>query len=103
MNNLSKSFNNTILLARDKPILRMVEWIRTYLMRRFANLREKVSKYPGDFMPKSRNRLNREIDRNENWIVVWAGGDKFEVTQGFAMEKFVVDLKQLYVHAGFGS
>jgi len=95
MNNLSESFNSTILLARDKPILTMMEWIRTYLMSRFANLREKVSKYQGDVMPKPRNRLNREIERSGNWMVVWAGGDKFEVTQGFTMEKFVVDLKQL--------
>jgi len=46
-------------------------------------------------MPKPRNRLNREIERSENWMAVWAGGDKFEVTQGFTMENFVVDLKQL--------
>jgi len=56
MNNLSESFNITILLARDKPILTMNEWIRTYLMSRFANLREKVSKY------KVMSCLNREID-----------------------------------------
>ncbi|XP_057452742.1 uncharacterized protein LOC130744588 [Lotus japonicus] len=34
MNNLSESFNSTILLARDKPILTMMDWIRTYLMGR---------------------------------------------------------------------
>lgn len=28
MNNISEAFNATILLARDKPILTMVEWIR---------------------------------------------------------------------------
>jgi len=32
MNNLPESFNNIILLARDKPILTMMKWIRTYLM-----------------------------------------------------------------------
>jgi hypothetical protein len=34
MNNLSKSFNATILSARDKPILTLAEWIRNYLMNR---------------------------------------------------------------------
>jgi len=37
MNNLSKSFNSTILLARDKPIISMMEWIRSYIMSRFCN------------------------------------------------------------------
>lgn len=32
MNNLSDSFNATIFLQRDKPILTMFEWIRNYLM-----------------------------------------------------------------------
>jgi len=44
MNNLFKSFNNTILFAKDKPILTIMEWIITYLMNKFANLREKSIK-----------------------------------------------------------
>ena len=31
MNNLSESFNSIILLARDKPIISMMEWIRSYI------------------------------------------------------------------------
>ncbi|XP_017416399.2 uncharacterized protein LOC108327178 [Vigna angularis] len=34
INNLSESFNSTILLARDKPIISMMEWIRSYIMSR---------------------------------------------------------------------
>lgn len=41
MNNLSETFNSTILVVRDKSIITMCEWIRTYLMRMFANLRDK--------------------------------------------------------------
>ncbi|WP_338309902.1 hypothetical protein, partial [Bradyrhizobium sp. TM233] len=41
MNNLSETFNCTILVARDKPIITVFEWIRKYLMTRFATLREK--------------------------------------------------------------
>lgn len=36
MNNLSESFNSTILQARDKLILIMSEWIRNYLMNRVS-------------------------------------------------------------------
>jgi hypothetical protein len=34
MNNISEAFNSTILVARDKPVLTMCEWIRSYLMNR---------------------------------------------------------------------
>jgi len=61
-------------------------------MSRFATLREKLNAYPGNVMPKPQKRLDREVEKNGNWLPVWAGGAKFEVTQGFTMEKFVVDL-----------
>ncbi|XP_014511388.1 uncharacterized protein LOC106770077 [Vigna radiata var. radiata] len=92
INNLSESFNSTILLARDKPIITMIGWIRSYIMSRFASLREKVDTYPGDVMPKPRKRLDREVEKSGNWLPVWAGGSQFEVTHGFTMDKFVVDL-----------
>ncbi|XP_047172087.1 uncharacterized protein LOC124840131, partial [Vigna umbellata] len=58
----------------------------------FATLREKAKTYPGDVMPKPRKRLDREVEKSGNWIPVWAGAAKFEVTHGFTMDKFVVDL-----------
>ncbi|XP_052723292.1 uncharacterized protein LOC128193572 [Vigna angularis] len=92
INNLSESFNSTILMARDKPIISMIEWIRSYIMSRFASLREKIDSYPGDVMPKPRKRLDMEVEKSGNWLPVWAGGSQFEVTHGFTMDKFVVDL-----------
>ena len=70
----------------------MMEWIRTYLMSRFAHLREKLNAYTGVVMPKPNKRLDREIEKSGNWFAVWTGDGKFEVTQGFTMEKFIVDL-----------
>ncbi|WVZ07385.1 hypothetical protein V8G54_020731 [Vigna mungo] len=92
INNLTESFNSTILLARDKPIITMMEWIRTYIMKRFATLREKAMTYVGVVMPRPRKRLDKEIEKSGNWIPTWAGVEKFEVTHGFTMDKFVVDL-----------
>jgi len=92
MNNLSKSFNSSILIARDKPIITMMEWIRSYIMGMFASLRYKCSLYTANVMPKPQKRLDKEIEKSANWIPVWVRGAKFEVTQGFTMEKFVVDL-----------
>ena len=39
MNNISEAFNNTILVARDKHVLTMCEWIKSYLMNKNATLR----------------------------------------------------------------
>src|SRR4051812_11816715 len=64
MNNLSESFNATILLQRDKPIITMLEWIRNYLMGRFATLKEKVDGYNGQIMSKPLKRLDREIEKS---------------------------------------
>ncbi|XP_022636382.1 uncharacterized protein LOC111241661 [Vigna radiata var. radiata] len=62
------------------------------IIRRFATLREKATTYTGVVMPKPRKRLDREIEKSGNWIPTWVGVAKFEVTHGFSMDKFVVDL-----------
>jgi len=92
MNNLSESFNSTILLTRDKPIITMMEWIRTYLMSRFPHLREKLSAYTSVVMHKPNKSIYREIEKSGNCFAVWISDGMFEVTQGFTMEKFIVDL-----------
>ncbi|KAJ1440952.1 Transposase, MuDR, plant [Sesbania bispinosa] len=59
---------------------------------RFATLKEKLAKYPGEVLPKPRKRLYREVQHYANWFPTWAGGLKFEVTHSMAPQKFVVDL-----------
>ncbi|WVZ03193.1 hypothetical protein V8G54_023999 [Vigna mungo] len=53
---------------------------------------EKAMTYPGVVMPRPRKRLDKEIEKSGNWIPTWAGAEKFKVTHGFTMDKFVVDL-----------
>ncbi|XP_058726822.1 uncharacterized protein LOC131598214 [Vicia villosa] len=92
MNNLSESFNATILLQRDKPIITMFEWIRSYLMGRFATLREKVVGYKGRIMSKPLRRLDREIEESVSWTATYAGQLTFQVTHVMFTDSFVVDL-----------
>ena len=94
MNSLFEAFNSTILMARDKPIINIFECIRTYLTGRFASLREKLSKYKGDVMPKLLRRLNREVELSGNWFPTWSGDLKFEITHLKMLDKFVVDLNK---------
>ncbi|KAG8376915.1 hypothetical protein BUALT_Bualt09G0113800 [Buddleja alternifolia] len=42
LNNVCESFNGTILQARDKPIITMLEWIRQYLTKRLQKNRDKA-------------------------------------------------------------
>lgn len=66
MNNLSEAFTSTIFVARDKPIITMCEWIRTYFMGRFANLSLKLKNYKGKIMLKPQKRLDIEQDKSSN-------------------------------------
>lgn len=48
LNNLRESFNSVILSSRNKPILTMMERIRTYLMVKMARMREIANKWTCD-------------------------------------------------------
>ena len=41
LNNMFETFNSVILDSREKPIMNMLEEIRTYLMTRWVNNRKK--------------------------------------------------------------
>ncbi|RYR54169.1 hypothetical protein Ahy_A06g029424 isoform A [Arachis hypogaea] len=94
MNNISEAFNGRILEARDKPILTMFEWIRCYLMTRFAEKKKKAERYEGSVLPKPKKRLDIIAVRAVEWQVKWAGDLKFEVHHKnmMIMERFVVNL-----------
>jgi hypothetical protein len=92
MNNISEAFNATILVARDKPILTMCEWIRTYLMNRTSTIRSKLGKWQHDIMPMPRKRLNVEVEGAGNWIATWGNNLEFEVELVGGGKRFSVDL-----------
>uniref|UniRef100_A0A2N9F2M6 Zinc finger PMZ-type domain-containing protein n=1 Tax=Fagus sylvatica TaxID=28930 RepID=A0A2N9F2M6_FAGSY len=59
VNNISKSFNDMILSARDKPILSMLEWIRVRLMTRLHMKRIGVEKYGGSVCSNVQDKLEK--------------------------------------------
>ncbi|XP_058757199.1 uncharacterized protein LOC131630445 [Vicia villosa] len=92
MNNISESFNATILCARDKPILTMCEWIRKYLMNRCSQSTLKLDKWPHKIMPIPRRRLDAEVAMSGQWLPTWAMGEKFQVTHAYNSQEFIVDI-----------
>ncbi|XP_057442732.1 uncharacterized protein LOC130734375 [Lotus japonicus] len=93
MNNLSESFNAAIILARDKPILTMMEWIRTYVMGRFPKMMEKLNNWTGQIMPKPLKRIGFEVGKSKNWIPRQVGNEKFEVRHAHTLQRHVVSLR----------
>ncbi|CAI8605785.1 unnamed protein product [Vicia faba] len=92
MNNLSESFNSTILQARDKPILTMVEWIRNNMMNRIANSVVKLDKWKHNVMPNPRKRLDKETYLSGEWLPTWSSGDLWQVHHPYNGLQFVVDI-----------
>jgi len=68
VNNMSEGFNSTIVDARSKPIITMMEEIRIYLMKRWASNRKKIATVEGPICPKIKSRLEKEIEKTKYWI-----------------------------------
>ncbi|XP_045805909.1 uncharacterized protein LOC123898916 [Trifolium pratense] len=92
MNNISEAFNSTILVARDKPIITMCEWIRIYLMNRMTTLRYKNVKYQQRIMPTPMKRLNREVELSAGWCSHLSSETEFQVEHHQHASSFIVNL-----------
>ncbi|XP_058776090.1 uncharacterized protein LOC131650394 [Vicia villosa] len=92
MNNISESFNATILCARDKAILTMCEWIRSYLMNRIASTVTKLEKWAHRIMPIPRKRLDKEVFMSGQWNPNWCMNYQWEVNHAYNGQQFVVDV-----------
>ncbi|KAI8572928.1 hypothetical protein RHMOL_Rhmol01G0239000 [Rhododendron molle] len=91
LNNLSESFNSAILGARDKPIITMLEKIRTILMESRNKRKEVMLRCKDPICPKIRKRHD-QIREEKGWIPRYFGHDQFQVEGPH--EQFRVDLKK---------
>ncbi|XP_031390677.1 uncharacterized protein LOC116203150 [Punica granatum] len=57
LNNMCEQFNGSIVKFRGKPILTMLEDIRTYLMTKINESRNQVAKYQGPITPAAQTKL----------------------------------------------
>ncbi len=91
MNNLSESFNATILVARDKPILTLCEWIRNYLMNRTSSSVKKLANWPHRILPMPQRRLEKEVSMTGYWQPTWVIDEEFQVAHQFNGQQFIVN------------
>lgn len=94
VNNLSKSFNATILLQRDKLGITMFEWIKTYFMGRFTTRKKNIDDYKGEIMSKPLRRLDIKIKNSVKWISTYVSRLSFQITHIILIDSFVVDLEK---------
>lgn len=82
LNNLCECFNGTraILLARQKPILSMLERIRMYILQRFTKQRLAVDRWHGDIGPRISEILEKNKLKSAENIAKWAGDSDYQVT-----------------------
>ncbi|KAH7834908.1 hypothetical protein Vadar_020838 [Vaccinium darrowii] len=89
---MCESFNDTILEARGKTILPMLEDIRVTLMLRWQKRRKAMRAYNGDICPNIRSRLNKRIDDvGSNCIAQWSRERIYQVNC-FNGQQFTCDL-----------
>ncbi|KAL5193671.1 hypothetical protein HKD37_20G055854 [Glycine soja] len=81
-NNTCEVFNSRILQYRCKPIITMLEEIRSYIMRTMAARKVKLSGKPGPLCPMQYKRLEKEIHFSNQRTPIWCGdnmGLRYEV------------------------
>ena len=79
VNNTSESFNSYIMEARDKPIITMLEYIRTKFMNRIQIKKQGMEKYIGPICPSIQKKLEINKVDSGNCFPIFAGELKFEV------------------------
>jgi hypothetical protein len=92
MNNLSESFNATILVARDKPILTLFEWIINYLMNRTSSSAKKLENWPHRIMPMPQRRLEKEVSMTGHWQATWVINEEFQIAHEYNGQQFIVNI-----------
>ncbi|CAI9287973.1 unnamed protein product [Lactuca saligna] len=90
-NGISESFNATIVEARKKPIITMLEEIRLYVMERMYNQKIKGHKWDMEICPSIRKRIEKMKEEQRYWDVIPSGEEEYEVK--LAHEVYAVHLE----------
>lgn len=72
-NNLCEAFNKSILEAREKPIIEMLEWIRCYFSKRMLIRREWIRKFTNELLPNCYSKLEEYLNESALCEARWFG------------------------------
>ncbi|XP_038707254.1 uncharacterized protein LOC120002562 [Tripterygium wilfordii] len=91
-NNLCEAFNGTIVEARSKSIISILEDIRRAMMRRFRDKTVGVNSWKHDYGPLIHKKFLHNVNESHVWVSEWNGGGSYEVRHG--SNQFVVRLRE---------
>ncbi|XP_052620834.1 uncharacterized protein LOC128126766 [Lactuca sativa] len=89
-NGISDSFNSTIIGARGKPLITMLEEIRLHVMERFDAMIRNTNSWKTIVAPNIIKKMRKRHKKMGNWIVI-PSGPLLEVRNGY--EGCMVDLE----------
>ncbi|KAL5574033.1 hypothetical protein UlMin_023630 [Ulmus minor] len=91
-NNMCEAFNSAIVQARDKPIITLLEMIRTYMMKRLTRKRAEIEKWKHPVGPKVYRYVEKIKSLSVYCTLNFSGNNTFQVEAGL-QNQFVVDLE----------
>ncbi|XP_028118242.1 uncharacterized protein LOC114315833 [Camellia sinensis] len=94
LNNLYECFNSSILEARSKPVVTMLEKIRLLLMETVQKRRNAMQRRNGPICSKIRNHLEKMKVQAVGWIPKWNDNEQFEVVGPYG-EQYKLGLASL--------
>lgn len=94
VNNLSESFNASILPAREMPIISMIEYIRKQTMARMQCKRTGITSYDGSHCPNLVAKLEKVKASSRSCIALMSDWKLFEVDTGYGSYVVNLDTKE---------
>ena len=91
-NNMCEAFNGTIIEARCKTLIYMLEDIRLTVMVRMQKRRDAMKLWDDVYCPKTRFTLEKNKKEHRFWSTTYSGNNQFEVKNG--PHGYVVDLNE---------
>ncbi|KAG5561539.1 hypothetical protein RHGRI_004547 [Rhododendron griersonianum] len=80
-NNLTESFNSWLGHLRHKPILSLLEGVRTKVMTRIQKRHAKASTWVGSVGPHVKKRLAKAQRQSRQCTLLFCGGDEYEIIE----------------------
>lgn len=82
-NNTCEGFNSSILKYRAKPIVTLLEEIRSYIMRTMTSNRLKLAHRSGPLCPMQQSKLEKLKIQSNKWTPLSAGDGRFQVANAW--------------------
>ncbi|KAL5559251.1 hypothetical protein UlMin_035462 [Ulmus minor] len=78
-NNMCEAFNSAIVQARDKPIITLLEMVRTYMMKRLTRKRAEIEKWKHPVGPKVYRYVEKIKSLSVYCTPTFSGNNTFQV------------------------